>query len=63
MDNKPWYRSKTVWFNALAFVVAVAAAFGYTGELPEGLAQFVGPAVFVVNILLRFVTNKAISLR
>ena len=61
--SKGFWRSKTVWFNALAFLVAVLGSFGYTGELDPGLAQFVLPVVFVINLILRFFTNQAIRLR
>lgn len=62
MSEKKFYQSKTFWFNVLAFVVAVAANFGYTGELAPEAQQFVLPAVFVINIVLRFITNQGISL-
>lgn len=58
---KKFWQSKTFWFNVLAFVVAVAGSFGYTGELAPEAQQFVLPVVFVINILLRFLTNKGIS--
>jgi hypothetical protein len=57
---KKWYQSKTVWFNTLAFVVAVAASFGFDGSLPMNLEVFVVPAVTVINLILRGVTTKKI---
>ena len=60
--TKKFYQSKTFWFNVLAFVAAVAASFGYTGELPAEAQQFVLPAVFLINVLLRFLTNQGIEL-
>ena len=59
--SKKWYLSKTVWFNALAFLVAVLGSFGYTGELDPRLEQFVLPVVFLINLILRFVTSKSIT--
>ena len=59
---KKWYASKTFWFNAFAFVVAVLSAFGYTGELGGDLGLFVLPVVALINIALRFITNKGISI-
>ena len=59
--SKKWYLSKTVWFNALAFLVAVLGSFGYTGELDPRLGQFVLPVVFLINLILRFVTSKSIT--
>jgi len=60
MDGKPWYSSKTVWFNVLALVVAVAATFGYSGELPAHWAQLVPAIVAGVNLLLRWITKQPI---
>jgi len=62
METKKWYASKTFWFNILAFVSAVLASFGYSGEVPDDWALFVAPAVALVNIILRFITNKGITL-
>jgi len=59
--TKKWYASKTLWFNLLALVVAIAAAFGYTGELPVSWGVFVPGIVAVINILLRLVTNKTLE--
>ena len=58
---KSWYTSKTVWFNALAFVVAVAAAFGFTGEVTADLEQYIVPVVAAINVGLRFVTNQGLG--
>ena len=60
--KKPWL-SKTVVFNSIAFVVALLSAFGYTGEVSEELGAFVVPAVLLINLVLRFITNKGISLQ
>ena len=61
MDAKPWYWSKTIWFNVLSFVVAVAVSLGYTGDIPAEWKEYVGPVVAVINVLLRLVTSKAIN--
>lgn len=63
MESKRFYRSKTFWVNVIAFAVAVLSAFGLVGELDKGLAPFVVPVVALINIVLRFITNQAISLR
>ena len=58
--TKDFWKSKTLWFNVLAFVVAVTGAFGYTGELPGEAAVFVPAVIAVINFLLRFVTKQPI---
>lgn len=59
--EKKWYASKTFWFNIVAFIVAVLSSFGYTGEVPKEWGQFVLPVVFLVNLVLRFLTDKKIK--
>lgn len=66
--NSKWFpRSKTIVFNVLAFAVAVggpvAAGAGYTGEVPENLEVYVVPAIALVNLVLRFITKQAVTLR
>jgi len=60
---KKWYASKTFWFNVLALVVAVAANFGFTGELPAEWGVFVPAVVIVINLLLRlfFTQSKLVK--
>ncbi len=64
MDKK-WYQSKTLWFNAVAFILAVgipvASQFGFTGELSPELSIFVVPAIALVNLVLRFLTKEPIA--
>lgn len=58
--KKPWYKSKTIWFNALAAVAAL-------GSIPLG--GVVGPVVAakilaaagVANIVLRVVSKQPIG--
>ena len=58
--------SKTMWFNGVAFILAVLIAVlegqGFTGELPAEWALFVLPVVTGVNLVLRrFYTNTALG--
>lgn len=64
--NKPWYKSKTVWFNILTIAGAVAGGAG--GFLPA-LGPVVSPAVYqwvlfgvgFVNVALRAITTGPIE--
>lgn len=65
VKSKPWYKSKTVWFNALT--VGGAVATGAVGLLPT-LQFLFTPQTYaiafavigVVNIALRSITEDAI---
>ena len=64
MDSKPWYKSKTVWFNvamtllaATDAVPAVTKTFGF--EMGPSILIIVG----VVNLALRAVTNNGLILK
>lgn len=57
---KNWYQSKTIWFNIIGLVVAVA------GELinawPTGqVAKIAGFVLTIGNIVLRVGTTKGIA--
>lgn len=58
---KKWYASKTLWFNVLAFIVALASAFGYTGELATDWMVFVPAIAAIINIVLRFLTKEPLA--
>ncbi|MDH3231222.1 MAG: hypothetical protein OEN55_15640 [Alphaproteobacteria bacterium] len=64
MDSKPWYASKTIWANMVAFAATMAMVFGL--DLPFDLtaevqAEIVAAVMAVVNIALRFVTDTSIG--
>ena len=57
MDSKPWYTSKTLWANAIAFaaiLVQARAGFIIDAETQIGILA-------VVNVILRLVTKTGIS--
>jgi hypothetical protein len=56
MISKTWYTSKTIWVNAIALVVVIIQA--YTGYVVDPVYQ--GYALAIINLILRFVTTKAI---
>lgn len=60
--NKKWYASRTLWANAIAFVVTIAAVFGYDlGLDAETQATLVAGIMSIVNIALRLDTSKALA--
>ena len=63
MNTKPWYASKTVWFNGLTIVIAVATYFGFTPDqtLFTQVSTFLVSFAPVVNLGLRFFTKKPIA--
>jgi hypothetical protein len=61
---KPFWQSKTFWFNVLALVVAVAGAFGFAGFRPSAdTEQLAYVLVVLINLVLRFVTKQPVGLR
>jgi cytochrome bd-type quinol oxidase subunit 1 len=63
MTPKSWYASKTVWFNVLTVVFAIASAHGWTpnAELAESISVFILAVSPIVNLLLRFITKQPIG--
>jgi len=63
MDTKNWYKSKTVWFNGLTILIAVATFFGFT--MNQDLFNQVSVVLLamspVVNFALRLVTKQPIK--
>lgn len=63
--GKPWYKSKTIWFNV---VTVLASLFGALPALLPVVEPLISPAVFsvalftigVVNVVLRAVTKNGI---
>lgn len=58
-ETKPFYKSKTLWFNAIAIALAVASQFGFQEFVPD--AELIAGVMAVVNMLLRFVTTKPVG--
>lgn len=63
-DAKPWYQSKTLWFNALVLALGTAESQLHLLEpvLPVSLWHVIAFTLPVVNTALRFLTNKGVSL-
>jgi hypothetical protein len=58
----PWYRSKTIWFNLLVAVIAIASLFGFADFKPtDNVIESIGVLVALVNIFLRFISQRQIG--
>lgn len=58
--KKPW-KSKTFWFNLVALIVVVAKHYGYIDFQPSPDVEYwAGVLVFLINLILRFVTKEPI---
>lgn len=58
---KPWWKSRTIWFNTAAGGVAfMAADTGVTHHLPDWIASLYGTVVAAANVGLRFITTDPI---
>lgn len=57
---KPWYKSRTLWLNALTLVAVIIVSVTAWPELQQYGAQM-ATALAVVNMLLRFMTTQAIG--
>ncbi len=62
-DTKPWYRSRTLWFNAICLVLAAAEAQlnVLQGQLPGGVYAWLAFGLPVGNAVLRFITTTAVG--
>ena len=60
MQTKPWYQSKTLWFNIIGLVVAAAGEF--SNAFPSGqVAKISGFVLTIGNIILRLITTTQIA--
>lgn len=60
---KKWWKSKTIWLNALVAVVAVAADSVSLLQpiLPENFFSIVAFGLPLVNVFLRMITTQGVS--
>lgn len=62
--GKPFWQSKTFWFNFVALVAALAATLGLDlGLTAEVQAQIVAGVMGVVNVALRFMTREPVRMK
>ena len=57
---KPFWQSKTIWFNLVAVIVVIAGIFGYAEF--EADPQLITLVTVLANIAFRFVTKQPIAL-
>ena len=61
-ESKPFWASKTIWVNFIAFIASGAVALGFDlGLDAEAQASIVGGVMAVANIILRLMTKSGIS--
>lgn len=64
VDSKTWYESKTMAFNLLSVIVAIAFLFGFDAHVaPEYVEEVVGFAVMIVSVVnmgLRLVSRSPV---
>lgn len=59
-DSKPWYQSKTLWFNIASLVVALTALPEFGALVP---AEAVALIAVLGNLALRLLTDQPLSAR
>ena len=58
-DGKPWYTSKTLWFNIVTLALGIVQLVSDVYIIPEDyLALILG----VGNLVLRFLTSKPLTM-
>lgn len=57
--TKAWWKSRTVWVNALMFLLAIVSVFQST---PFISAEYLVVINSIINVVLRFVTIDAIGM-
>ena len=61
-NSKPIYQSKTLWFNVL-YILSIVVADDHFKDLFKDYGSYLVIAQTVINILLRFVTDKPVTIR
>lgn len=58
MNAKPWWQSRTLWFNAIGLTLMTVQALSGANVIPP---EYAVPALAVGNAVLRFVTTQPIG--
>lgn len=61
--SKRWYRSKTLWFNAVVLMLAAAESQldVLKGSLPGGLFAWIAFGLPIANAALRLISTTALT--
>jgi Na+/alanine symporter len=64
MSTKPYYASKTFWFNTFTIIWVGMTALGWQPDLQfaEEVSNILLGLAPIVNLILRFFTNKGIRI-
>ena len=58
---KPFWKSKTLWFNLIFLLVTLATSWGYTDWQPTTeMQQIITGVVLILNLILRYMTKQGI---
>lgn len=60
-EKKPWYKSRTYWFNIFAGFIALLAMPEFAAVLPEEWLKWIALSNVVGNMLVRNITAGGIS--
>lgn len=58
---KAWWKSRVIWFNALAIAALVLTHLQASPDLPPAVAGWLGVAVGAVNIVMRSFTTQPVA--
>jgi len=62
MEAKVWFTSKTLWFNAIMFVLAVLALPQFIALLPVSWLTYIATITAIGNLILRtFFTSGPVT--
>lgn len=61
MENKKWFRSKTIWFNILSGIVGTVMTLQSDKGVSPEAQKILGGIVLGGNLILRFFTDSSIK--
>lgn len=62
-DTKPILASKTVWLNLAGIAVTVLESAEFTSIIPQEWVPFIPVIVMALNVPLRAITSKGVTLK